>query len=115
MSSQSRNVLVCGGAGYIGSHVAKALAVEGYVPVTYDNLCTGHRWAVRWGPLVESDIADEERLGETLRTFQPAAVILLAGFAYVGESMRHPERYFDNNVRKLWFFWTWYAAMESRG
>jgi UDP-glucose 4-epimerase len=58
MSKQSKHVLVTGGAGYIGSHTAKALAAHGFVPVTYDNLTHGHRWAVQWGPFVEGDIRD---------------------------------------------------------
>jgi UDP-arabinose 4-epimerase len=52
------SILVTGGAGYIDSHTCKALAHAGYVPVTYDSLEHGHRWAVQWGPLVEGDLAD---------------------------------------------------------
>jgi nucleoside-diphosphate-sugar epimerase len=52
------NILVTGGAGYIGSHVCKALAAKGHMPITYDNLSRGNRWAVKWGPLLEGDIAD---------------------------------------------------------
>ncbi len=53
-----KNILVAGGAGYIGSHVSKRLAEEGFLPVVLDNLSTGNKWAVRWGPLVEADIGD---------------------------------------------------------
>jgi UDP-glucose-4-epimerase GalE len=98
MSEQNRHILVTGGAGYIGSHTAKALATRGFVPVVYDNLINGHRWAVQWGPLVEGDIRDREKLAETLRHYRISAVLHFAAFAYVGESMRSPERYFDNNV-----------------
>lgn len=91
-------VLVTGGAGYIGSHAAKALAAKGYVPVTYDNFVYGHRWAVQWGPLVEGDIRDRQKLISVLRDYEITAVLHFAAFAYVGESMLHPERYFDNNV-----------------
>jgi UDP-glucose-4-epimerase GalE len=95
---QSKNVLVTGGAGFIGSHTAKALAANGFVPVTYDNLTYGHRWAVQWGPLVEGDIRDRVRLVETIKSYNIAAVIHFAAFAYVGESMVRPEIYFNNNV-----------------
>ena len=52
------NILVTGGAGYIGSHACKALAARGFVPITYDNLSRGNRWAVKWGPFEEGDIGD---------------------------------------------------------
>ena len=58
-----QKVLVTGGAGYVGSHTCKLLAANGYEPVTYDNLSTGHRWAVRWGPLIEGDLGDQEKSG----------------------------------------------------
>ena len=60
------NVLVTGGAGYIGSHACKALAAGGYLPIAYDNLCRGHRQAVKWGPLEEGDIADPVRVRAVL-------------------------------------------------
>ncbi len=53
---QNYPILVTGGAGYIGSHVCKALAFAGYLPITYDNLVSGHRWAVKWGPLEMGDV-----------------------------------------------------------
>ena len=92
------HVLVTGGAGYIGSHAAKALAEAGYVPVTYDSLVYGHREAVRWGPLIEGDLADRALVAQTLRRFEIAAVMHFAAYAYVGESMTKPELYFRNNV-----------------
>jgi len=100
MSNDSRTVLVTGGAGYIGSHVARALAASGMVPVTYDTLERGHKSAVLWGPLVEGDIGDAALLRETLHRYNVEAVVHLAAFAYVGESIEHPIRYFENNVRK---------------
>jgi len=96
----SETILVTGGAGYIGSHACKALAASGYVPVVVDNLSTGHRWAVRWGPLVETDIADKRRMSETVERFRPRAVIHFAAHAYVGESVHKPREYFDNNVAR---------------
>lgn len=91
------NILVTGGAGYIGAHVAKALAGAGFVPVTLDNLGNGRRESVRWGPLVEGDIADGELVARTLRKHEVKAVIHLAGFIEVGESVRDPARFYRNN------------------
>ena len=91
-------ILVTGGAGYIGSHVCKALAACGYEPVTYDNLSRSNRWAVKWGPLEEGEIADGTRLRAVLDRYQPVAVIHFAAFAYVGESVEQPLLYYKNNV-----------------
>ncbi|HEV2188174.1 MAG TPA: UDP-glucose 4-epimerase GalE [Stellaceae bacterium] len=91
-------VLVTGGAGYIGSHACKALAAAGYIPVTYDNLSRGHRHAVRWGPLVEGDIADQATISATLKTHRITSVMHFAAFAYVGESGTDPALYYRNNV-----------------
>jgi UDP-arabinose 4-epimerase len=91
-------VLVTGGAGYIGSHTAKALAAGGHLPVALDNLERGHRWAVRGGLLVEADMADRVALGRALAEHRIEAVIHFAAYAYVGESMAQPERYFRNNA-----------------
>ena len=94
----SRSILVTGGAGYVGSHACKALAAAGYQPVAYDNLSRGHRAAVRWGPLVEGDLHDADRLVATLRDHRIAAVMHFAAFAYVGESVVAPELYYSNNL-----------------
>ena len=94
----STAILVTGGAGYIGSHACKALARAGYSPIAFDNLVYGHRQAVRWGPLVEGDLADGALVADTLRRFDIAAVMHFAAYAYVGESMAKPELYFRNNV-----------------
>jgi UDP-glucose-4-epimerase GalE len=91
-------VLVTGGAGYIGSHTAKALAAARHLPVSFDNLERGHRWAVQWGPLVEADLADRAALARAFAEHRIEAVIHFAAHAYVGESMAHPDRYFRNNV-----------------
>ncbi len=93
-----RAVLVTGGAGYIGSHTCKALAAHGLRPVVYDNLVSGHRDAVKWGPFVHGDILDGARLAEAIATYKPAAVIHFAAFAYVGESVEAPAKYYRNNV-----------------
>jgi UDP-arabinose 4-epimerase len=91
-------VLVAGGAGYIGSHTCKALARAGHLPIVYDNLHTGHAWAVKWGPLVRGDIDDPVALGAAIREHRPEAVINFAALAYVGESMVEPLRYYRANV-----------------
>jgi len=91
-------ILVTGGAGYIGSHACKALARVGYLPVSYDNLSTGHRWSVKWGPLEEGDISDSQRLEEVFSRYRPAAVLHFAASAYVGESVINPGKYYRNNV-----------------
>jgi UDP-arabinose 4-epimerase len=98
MGTGSRNVLVTGGAGYIGSHTCKALAAAGYSPVTLDNLAYGHRWAVRWGPFEQADLADRQSVERVLREHRIGAVIHFAAYAYVGESMTDPGKYFRNNV-----------------
>lgn len=92
------NVLVTGGAGYIGSHTCKALSRAGFTPVTYDNLIYGHEWAVKWGALEKGDILDTSRLSQVIATYHPAAVIHFAAFAYVGESVENPAKYYRNNV-----------------
>jgi len=91
-------ILVTGGAGYIGSHACKALRDEGYLPVTLDNLVYGHRWAVKWGPFVQGDLADPSILRRIFHDYPIKGVIHFAAYAYVGESMSLPEKYFRNNV-----------------
>lgn len=92
------HLVVTGGAGFIGSHTAKALSRAGFTPVVYDNLSTGHPDAVRWGPLVRGDIRDDERLGAVLDYYKPVAVVHFAAAAYVGESVVDPHKYYSNNV-----------------
>lgn len=92
------NVLVTGGAGYIGSHTAKALHRAGFTPIVLDNLSMGHAWAVKWGPLVQADLADRGALFSAMRAHRVEAVIHFAANAYVGESMQNPAQYFRNNV-----------------
>ena len=92
------SILVTGGAGYVGSHTCKALAKAGYLPVTYDNLSTGHESFARWGPLVRGDVRDYESLRGAIRTHEVAAVLHFAACSYVGESVNDPQKYYDNNV-----------------
>ncbi|MBM3207213.1 MAG: UDP-glucose 4-epimerase GalE [Chlamydiae bacterium] len=92
-------ILVTGGAGYIGSHVCKALSEAGLTPITYDNFQGGHRWAVQFGPLIEGDIHDTEKLKKTLDLYQPAAVFHLASSINVRESLSDPLKYYHNNVQ----------------
>ena len=91
-------VLVTGGAGYIGSHTAKALALTGIVPITLDDLSTGHARAVRWGPLVRGSVGDRALLRSVLEDYAVDGVIHFAASAYVGESVSEPRKYFQNNV-----------------
>lgn len=90
-------VLVTGGAGYIGSHVCKALFQNGFLPVVYDNLSTGHSYAVKWGPLVEGDLADRRTLRETCQLYRPIAAFHFAADALVSESVTNPAKYYRNN------------------
>jgi UDP-arabinose 4-epimerase len=91
-------ILVVGGAGFIGSHTCKALAAAGHRPVVFDNMVTGNRRAVRWGPLVEGDIRDRPALDRAIGAHRPDAVIHFAAHAYVGESVSDPAKYYSNNV-----------------
>jgi len=91
-------VLVTGGAGYIGAHTAKALHEQGFLPVVYDNLSSGFREAVRWGPFVHGDIRDRAALGEAMETHGVKAVIHFAGLIEVGRSVARPDLFWDVNV-----------------
>ncbi|MGO7222643.1 UDP-glucose 4-epimerase GalE [Rhizobium ruizarguesonis] len=93
-----RYILVTGGAGFIGSHICKALSRAGMIPVTYDNLSTGHADSVRWGPLIRAELADAATLRRTLAEFSPDCVIHCGANAYVGESVDMPRKYYRNNV-----------------
>jgi UDP-glucose-4-epimerase GalE len=91
-------ILVAGGAGYIGSQTAKALYQAGYLPVTLDNLSTGHAQAVKWGPFVQGDIRDKALVGQTVRQYDIKGALHFAAYSLVGESVRDPAKYYDNNV-----------------
>ncbi len=105
-------IFVTGGAGYIGSHVVKALGGQGHDILVYDNLSTGHRDALLYGKLVVGDLSDRALLDKTIRAFRPDAVMHFAAFIQVGESVQEPLKYYENNacntVNLL-------AAMQAQG
>ncbi len=92
------NILVVGGAGYIGSHTCLDLANKGFTPVVYDNLCNGHAEFVKWGPFERGDIRDRQRLDAVFEAYKPAAVIHFAALIEVGKSVRNPSGFYENNV-----------------
>jgi UDP-glucose-4-epimerase GalE len=94
----SEAVLVTGGAGFIGSHTAKALAEAGKRPVVFDNLSSGQRHAVQWGEFVHGDIRDSHALRETIERHDITGVIHFAGLIEVGRSMTRPDLFYDHNV-----------------
>ncbi|MGI3185748.1 UDP-glucose 4-epimerase GalE [Nioella aestuarii] len=94
----SQTVIVSGGAGYIGSHACKALNAAGFIPVVFDNLSTGWRDAVQFGPFEEGDLLDRSRLDEVFAKHNPAAVMHFAALSQVGDSMKDPGRYWRENV-----------------
>ena len=91
-------ILITGGAGYVGSHCAKALAAAGHEGVVFDNLAFGHREFVRWGPLIGGDIRDASALDAVFAEYRFDAVMHFAALAYVGESVTAPGQYYDVNV-----------------
>jgi UDP-glucose-4-epimerase GalE len=92
------SILVAGGAGYVGSHACKALSRAGYLPVTIDDLRTGHADAVKWGPLVKADIRDAEAVRAAVREHGVTSAMHFAASSLVAESVVKPEIYYDNNV-----------------
>mgnify|MGYP006287221205 CR=1 FL=1 len=91
-------VLITGGAGYIGSHANCFLSEKGYDTIVLDNLVYGHKDFVRWGVFVEGDISDSNLLDEIFRSYKVDAVMHFAAYAYVGESVADPAKYYENNV-----------------
>jgi UDP-glucose 4-epimerase len=91
-------ILVVGGAGYIGSHTCLVLANKGFVPVVYDNFSNGHPEFVKWGPVEEGDIRDRLRLDEVIARYKPAAILHFAALIEVGESVKDPVAFYENNV-----------------
>ena len=96
--TDKKNVLVTGGAGYVGSHACKALEAAGFVPVTFDNLSTGWRDSVKFGPLVEGDLLDKKSVDEVFLKYKPIAVMHFAALSQVGESVKLPGHYWENNL-----------------
>ena len=97
MAKQS-SVLVTGGAGYVGSHACKALHRAGFLPVTLDNLSTGHRQAVKWGPLEVGDVRNADFVAEVMTRHRATAVLHFAALSLVAESASKPQEYYDNNI-----------------
>jgi UDP-glucose 4-epimerase len=91
-------ILIVGGAGYIGSHVNKLLAKNSIKTVVFDNLAYGHRDSVQWGEFVLGDLANRDQIRLCFRKYPIEAVMHFSAFAYVGESVVHPARYYLNNV-----------------
>lgn len=90
-------VLVTGGAGYVGSQTCKALKEAGHTPVVLDNLVYGHEWAVQWGPLYKLHLSETDKVTQLLGDEKIEAVLHFAAFAYVGESVKDPLKYYENN------------------
>lgn len=91
-------VLITGGAGYVGSHVVKILGERGYEIITYDNLSTGNKWAVVYGHLIRADLSIKDTLRKVFEEYNPEAVIHLAAYIWVPESIQEPLKYYRNNV-----------------
>ena len=91
-------ILVVGGAGYIGSNMCRHLRNKGYQPIVLDNLVTGHRAAVKWGPFVKGGMEDTDLLNQIFAQYRPMAVMHFAAFCYVNESVKNPGKYYHNNV-----------------
>ncbi|ASA55905.1 UDP-glucose 4-epimerase GalE [Vibrio gazogenes] len=93
-----KNILVVGGAGYIGSHTCKMLSQKGFNPIVFDNLIYGHKEFIKWGEFVLGDLSDINQIRLVFEKYQIDAVMHFAAFAYVGESVEHPQKYYANNV-----------------
>ena len=94
-------IFIIGGAGYIGSHMVKIAHKAGHEVITLDNLSTGHKWAVKWGPLEVCDITDDSRIKTIIKKYNIDSVIHFAANSYVGESVINPRKYYQNNVLAL--------------
>ena len=91
-------ILVTGGAGYVGSHACKLLKLSGFLPVALDNLSTGWRDAVKFGPFIHADLLDKEAIDKAFEQYSPLAVMHFAALSSVGESVSSPGKYWENNV-----------------
>ncbi len=95
---EKKTIFVTGGAGYIGSHVCKALKRSDFIPITYDNLCSGNIEAVRWGAFEKGDIRDKQKLSEIINKYKPIAIMHFASLIQVGDSVINPADFYSNNV-----------------
>ncbi len=94
----SKSILVCGGAGYIGSHMTRMLAEQGYTVSVFDNLSTGHKEALQWGEFIQGDLRNPADLERAFSTRKFDVVFHFSALIVVPESVQHPDRYYDNNV-----------------
>ncbi|MDA8635742.1 UDP-glucose 4-epimerase GalE [Rhodobacteraceae bacterium] len=92
-------IIVSGGAGYIGSHACKALKLAGYIPITFDNLKTGWKDAVKFGPFEQGDLLNKSDIGHVFKKYNPVAVMHFAALSQVSESMQLPGLYWETNVQ----------------
>lgn len=93
-----KRILVCGGAGYIGSHMVKMLSGQGHRVISFDNLSTGHVAAVEWGELIVGDLMKPKDVAALFKRYHFDAVFHFAARSLVGESVRNPDIYYRNNV-----------------
>lgn len=96
----NQSVLVAGGAGYIGAHVCWRLHAAGYTPVVIDDLSAGHQWAVKWGPIFQGDVGDEDLIRNICAEYRPLALMNFAAFTDVAWSVRAPDIFYENNVSR---------------
>jgi UDP-glucose 4-epimerase len=94
----NKNIIVTGGAGYIGSHTCKMLHEFGYSPIVLDNLSTGHKSFIKWGEFENCDLREFEQTKAVIKKYKPLAVIHFAAFSCVGESFANPYKYYQNNI-----------------
>jgi len=97
-------VLISGGAGYIGSHAAYLLKQEGFEPVVIDNLSTGNAWAASFGPFEQGDVGDKDFVLSVCEKYKPVAALHFAAFIEIEESVKNPDKYFENNREKASLF-----------
>jgi UDP-glucose-4-epimerase GalE len=107
-----QHILVSGGAGYIGSHTCYALREAGFTPVVIDDLSSGHEWAAQFGPLRVGDVGDAAFVQSVCAEFQPVALLHFAAFIEVAESVKYPEKFWDNNVARAGRL---FAAVQASG
>lgn len=92
------SILVAGGAGFIGAHTCKLLKAKGFNPITLDNLSTGYESAVKYGPFINGDLREKDKIRDIVKKYDVKAAIHFAAFSLVGESVSNPKKYYDNNV-----------------